>query len=95
MKLFERKNKTPIFITPSREIATTLDYEEMDESIDKLFNKIDEDKPKDRAEWIIKVNSHEICGVLKKLDYNLPTSPTDTLKIMLKSEYDQRTFRIQ
>jgi len=95
MHMFERKNKEIIFVTPSREIATTLDYEEIDESIDKLFNKIDEEKPNDRAEWTIKVNSHEICGVFKRLDYDLPTSPTDTLKIMFQSEYDNGTFRIQ
>lgn len=95
MHMFERKNKEVIFVTPSREIATTLEQEEMEEAIEKLFTKIHEENPKDKASWTITVNAHKICGVFKKLDYNLPTTPSDTLKIMFQSEYNNGTFRIQ
>ena len=46
MHMFERKNKEPIFVTPSKKIATTLEQDEMNETIKKLFDKIDEEKPK-------------------------------------------------
>jgi hypothetical protein len=93
--MFERKNKEPIFVTPSKEIAITLEQEEMKEIIEKLFEKIAKENPKDKASWTIKVKSHEICGVFRKLDYDLPTTPSDTLKIMFQSEYNNGTFRLQ
>ena len=95
MHMFERKNKETIFVTPSKKVALTFEQDEMNEAIEKLFAKIDEENPKDKASWTISVNSHKICGVFVKLDYNLPTTPSDTLRIMFKSEYDNGTFRLQ
>ncbi len=45
MHMFKRKTKKPIFVTPSREIATILRQEEMEETIEKLFEKIQGSDP--------------------------------------------------
>ena len=41
---------------------------EPEEGIEKLFEKIAKENPKDKASWTIKVKSNEICGVFRKLD---------------------------
>ena len=95
MHMFERENKEPIFVTPSKKIATTLESEEMNETIKKLFSQIDEEKPQFKGAWKIKIKNYEIYGVFIKKDKSVPTIPSDTLKIMFESEYRDGTFNIQ
>ena len=39
MHMLERKNKEPIFVIVSKKIATTLEQDEMNETVNKLLRK--------------------------------------------------------
>lgn len=82
--MFERKNKEPIFVVLSKKIATTLQQDEINETIKKLLEKVDEENPQDIETWTIKVNNYEIVGIFDKNDICVLG---DSLTILFNSEY--------
>lgn len=91
MYKFERKNKEPIFIVLSKKIATTLKQDEMNETVNKLLEKVEEENPQDIETWTIKVEHYSIVGIFNKDDIN---ALGDTLTILFQSEYDHPIIHI-
>ncbi len=60
MHMLERENKEPIFVILSKKIATTLEQDEMNETVKKLLEKVEEENPPDVEIWRVKVKNYEI-----------------------------------
>ena len=91
MHMIERKNKEPIFVIVSKKIATTLKQDEMNETVTKLLEKVDEENPQEIETWTVKVKNYEIVGIFDKDDISVLG---DSMTILFQSEYDNPIFYI-
>ncbi len=84
MNILEQQNKGSLYIVASRAVALTLTPEEMQEALQKLEVKMQEQDPLNPDLWTVYVNNHKLWGIL---DHRAGPKGEDLLTVLFPEDY--------
>ena len=84
MNILEQQNKGSLYIVASRAVALALTPEEMQEALQKLEVKMQEQDPLNPDLWTVYVNNHKLWGIL---DHRAGPKGEDLLTVLFPEDY--------